>query len=106
MKSKDFLDNKVMEKQEFSIHSLINKDRLSKDEAKKVVDLAKVDSRISIYYFLLCPSCKAKMEEGLYREDLVGRDKKCNACDKKFIAQEKTYQLVFDPRTLKEKFNS
>lgn len=106
MKSKEFLDTKVIEKKEFSIHSLINKDQLTKEEAKKVVDLAKVDSRISIYYFLLCPACKAKMEEGLFREDLVGRDKKCNACDKKFIAQDKTFQLVFDPRTLKEKYNS
>lgn len=103
MKSKDFLEEKIKEKKEFSIHSLMNADKLSKDEAKKIYDLAKQDSRINKYYFLLCPHCKAKCEDGLFHEGLVGKEKKCYVCDKKFTTYDKNFQLVFDPRSLKEK---
>ena len=105
MKTSDIIKEKIEKREIFSLHSIINEYKLSSEEGKKVCLEAGKDSNIYIYYFVICPKCSAKVSEGNFDSTVIGKQRNCYFCKNKFIVSDKDLELVYDPRSLKDRMN-
>lgn len=106
MNLNDYLAEKKKDREVFSIHSLINKDKLTLEQAQQLIKLAEKDDSILKLYIILCPKCKSKHAETENSIDSYkGRSLKCYNCKESFRLVKNSIELICDPRSLTERFN-
>lgn len=103
MKPKEIIEDKINKKEVFSIHSLMNELSIDVVEAKKIVKLAIEEPKLYKYFICVCPKCGNKCGDGIFDSGVYGRARNCYGCQNSFKTSEKNVELIFDPRSLKDK---
>lgn len=94
------------QKEQFSIHSLINKHQASLEEAKNICNLAQKDPEITLFYFIKCPKCNGQNGSGIFDKYVIGSSKKCFHCTNKYKVKISNLEFIFDPCPLIEKLSN
>jgi hypothetical protein len=103
MKTKELIEEKKNKKEIFSLHTLVNEDKVLNSDLEFILNTILDDSDIYTYFFLICPKCSNKVLDGGLSPDLFKNQKTCNACKNKFKPELEHCEFVFDPRPLKDR---
>jgi hypothetical protein len=103
MKTKELIDEKKSKKEIFSLHTLVNEDKVAISDIDVILQTLLDDEEIHTYFFLVCPKCSNKVMDGGMSQDLFKNQKTCNACKNKFKPELEHCEFVFDPRPLKDR---
>ena len=90
-------------KERFSIHSLINKYKLSEEDAKELCKDAQKDKEIQMYYFFSCQKCNALLGSGIFTHSLLKKQRNCYVCKSKAVLEGNSIEILYEAKTLLEK---
>ena len=103
MKFKEIIEEKKKNKEIFSLHTLVNEDKVNISEINTFLTNLIDDPEIYTYFFLICPKCTNKVLDGALSSELLVNQKTCNKCNNKFKPDLTDCEFVFDPRPLKDR---